>query len=293
MGTILVVGAAVMDLNMAVARLPRPGETLVDGRHYAAPGGKGANQAVAAARAGAKVEWRGCLGNDPWGERILAELSAAGVDVTRAQVVADATTSVAVILVGGGENLIAVDLGANRLVRPEEVAAGPEHCALLLQMELEPQVNEAAIAAARACGIPVILNPAPARSLSLVDPSAVAWITPNELEAEQLTGEEIPEAAASNLHELGFAGVVVTLGARGALISVAATGPVRVDAPAVERVMDTVGAGDTFNGYFVAGIVAGMDPVDATERAVRAASLSVTRPGAIPAIPHVSELASC
>lgn len=285
------VGAAVMDLNMAVRRLPRPGETLVDGRHYAAPGGKGANQAVAAARAGAKVEWLGCVGNDPWGERILTELRTAGVDVSRAQVAGDVTTSVAVILVGGGENLIAVDLGANRLVRPEVVAAGPEHCALLLQMELEPRVNEAAIASARARGIPVILNPAPARSLAGVDPNAIAWLTPNELESEQLTSEEIPEAAASNLHERGFGGVVITLGARGALVSVAGSGPVRVDAPAVGRVLDTVGAGDTFNGYFAAGIVAGMDPVAATERAVRAASLSVTRLGAIPAIPHLSELA--
>jgi len=282
-----------MDLTMAVARLPRPGETLVDGRHYAAPGGKGANQAVAAARAGADVEWRGCVGKDAWGERILAELRGAGVDVARATVSEEVTTSVAVILVGGGENLIAVDLGANRLVRPEEVVVGPEHCALLLQMELEPPVNKAAIAAARERGIPVILNPAPARSLARVDPTSIAWITPNELEAAQLTGEEIPEAAASNLHELGFAGVVVTLGARGALVSLAGSGPIRVDAPAVDHVVDTVGAGDTFNGYFAAGIVAGMDPVAATVRAVRAASLSVTRPGAIPAIPHLSELASC
>lgn len=282
-----------MDLNMAVARLPRPGETLVDGRHYAAPGGKGANQAVAVARAGAKVEWRGCVGKDAWGELILTELRAAGVDVTRSQMTENTTTSVAVILVGGGENLIAVDLGANRLVRPEDVVVSPEHCALLLQMELEPAVNASAIASAKSRGIPVFLNPAPARSLAEIDPSAIAWITPNELEADQLTGEEIPEAAASTLHERGFAGVVITLGARGALVSVAGCAPKRVDAPMVEHVVDTVGAGDTFNGYFVAGIVAGMDPVAATERAVRAASLSVTRPGAIPAIPRVGELTSC
>lgn len=282
-----------MDLTMAVSRLPNPGETLVDGMFYTAPGGKGANQAVAAARAGATVEWRGCVGNDLWGSQILHELRAAGVDVSRARIAEGVSTSVAMIFAGGGDNSIAVDLGANRLLEPADVGASWDADALLIQLEIELEVNLAAIESAAAQGIPVILNPAPARDLGRLDPSHIAWITPNELEAEQLTGESIPEAAAAALHAQGYAGVVITLGARGALLSMLGHDPLRIPAPTVDCVVDTVGAGDTFNGYFCCGCTDGLDPVAAAKRAVQAASLSVQRAGAIPSIPTRFELGTC
>jgi ribokinase len=279
---VVVVGSVNADLVVAVDALPGPGETVAGGRFARWGGGKGANQAVAAARLGASVALVGAVGDDAFGDDALRELAAEGVDVSGVARVG-APTGVALIVVdASGENQIAVASGANAAVT---VPAAPFKDAIVL---LGHEVPDAAVVAgAEAGGRHVILNPAPARD---IDPCVLAVrpiLTPNASEAAQLTGERDPEAAARALAARTGAPVLVTLGADGALLLDGDAE--RIPAPRVDAV-DTTGAGDTVNGALAAELAAGRELRDAVRFALAAAALSTTAEGARGGMPRREEV---
>jgi len=282
---LLVVGSVNADLTVVADTLPGPGETVTGGRFSRGQGGKGANQAVAARRAGAEVRLVGAVGDDDHGRSARAALEAEGVDTRDLAVVAGTPTGVALIAVdAGGANQIAVASGANERVDPRaagEAVAGLDagRAAVLLSFELPDAPLEAAAAAAFASGLPLVVNPAPARPLAEALAACRPLLTPNEPEAAELTGHDDPEQAARALVALTRAPVVMTLGRAGALLAEPAGGVTRVPAPAV-TVVDTTGAGDVFSGVLAAGLAARRELPAAVEAAVLAASRSVTAPGA-------------
>jgi len=285
---VIVVGSINADLVVRAERLPAPGETVTGGRFSRHGGGKGANQAVAAARLGACVAMVGAVGDDDLGEEALALLAGEGVDVA-AVARAAAPTGVALIAVdAGGENQIAVASGANAELDPEAVeravrAAGPG--AVLLGHE----VPEAAVlAGARAARGPVVLNPAPARAVPDELAALGPVLTPNAGEACELTGEREPEAAARALAARTGAAVLVTLGAGGVLVLDGGETR-RLPAPRVDAV-DTTGAGDAFNGALATALAEGGDLRSAAAFAVAAAALSTRAAGAREGMPHRDEV---
>jgi ribokinase len=282
-GRVVVVGSINADLVVAVDRLPAAGETVTGGTFARHGGGKGANQAVAAARLGAEVAMVGAVGDDDLGAQALAELEAEGVDVSCVARLAGETTGVAAIVVdAAGENQIAVASGANARLAAEHVPdglfAGPPGVVLLGH-----EVGDAALVAAAAAaeGWTLVLNPAPARAIAVRG----AIVTPNASEAEHLTGEPDPRAAARALRARTGAPVLVTLGARGALLD-----GEEIPAPSV-RPVDTTGAGDTVNGALAAELARGADLADAARFAVAAAALSTRAPGARGGMPRRDEVA--
>lgn len=289
--SVVVVGALNVDAVVRAPRLPAPGETVVGPRVTWHGGGKGANAAVAASRAGARTQLIGAVGADDQGRSTLRELSAEGVDISGVASLDDSATGVALIVVDvEAENQIAVGLGANADLSPEYVGRALERrlesagC-VLVSTEITPGAVIAAVDAAARAGVPVILNPAPviaAVARCLVNASV---ITPNESEADlllELIGGSLDarrERRWSELAERAAASVVVTLGAAGVAVAKPGEPVVVVDAPSVSAV-DTTGAGDTFNGVLAARLAAGDDLEQAVTFAVAAASLSVTRAGA-------------
>jgi len=297
MTRVVVVGSVNVDLVVSVGRLPRAGETVAGGTFARHGGGKGANQAVAAARLGARVAIVGAVGADELGEEALAELAGEGIDVDHVTRLDGVATGVAAIVVDeSGENQIAVASGANA----ELDAAAVERAlaALLSQGGSDPpgavllvnEVPEAAVAAglraASSTGWLVVLNPAPARPAG-ADLGGVI-LTPNADEARELTGEEDVEAAARVLAERTGAAVLVTLGADGALLLDGGEAQ-RLTAPPVD-VVDTTGAGDTVNGALAAGLAAGRPLAEAVRFALAAAALSTTAAGARTAMPRRDEV---
>jgi len=281
---ILVVGSINVDLVVAADHLPRPGETVAGGRLERSGGGKGANQAVAAVRAGAAVTLVGAVGADDFGAGALDELRAEGVDTAGVIRLEGVATGVALIVVDrAGDNQIAVASGANHALAAEHVRAaaagpvGPPGC-VLTSFELRDDAVLAGAEIARAAGCPLVVNPAPARQLSDALCRLGPIVTPNRTEAAQLTGASDPDAAARALAARTGAPVVVTLGSEGALVT-DATGSQHVPAPSVQAV-DTTGAGDAFNGVLAAELARGAAMPAATATAVRAAARSVTRTGA-------------
>jgi ribokinase len=275
-GSVVVVGSINVDLVVTLERLPAPGETVIGGRFARHGGGKGANQAVAAARAGAAVRFVGAVGADDFGGEAVAELAREGIDVSAIARLEDEATGVALIAVdGAGRNQIAVASGANARVDAAMVARAVGDLrpgdVCLLGFEIPDEAIVAAARAAAEAGAEIILNPAPARPLpdDLRGLGVVA--TPNADEARTLDG-----AAAIAAHTGGP--VIVTEGAAGAVLRDGAT-EIRLPAPAVD-VVDTTGAGDAFNGVLAAGLAAGLDLRTAAERAVEAASASVRVAGA-------------
>jgi ribokinase len=278
--SVLVVGSINVDITVHAERLPAPGETVAGGRLERTGGGKGANQAVAAARAGAAVVLVGAVGDDDFGAVALDELRAEGVDVTSVRRLAGAATGVALIVVDrAGDNQIAVASGANHQVSGDDVRAteGRPGC-VLASFELPDEPVLAAARIAREAGCPLIVNPAPARPLAPGLCELHPIVTPNRREAAEVTGEDDPEAAARALAARTGAPVVVTLGERGALVF-DATARDLVPAPRVHAV-DTTGAGDAFNGVLAAELARGRELRAAVEAAVAAAAQSVTRAGA-------------
>ncbi len=282
---VLVVGSVNVDLTVVAARLPGPGETVTGGRFARGHGGKGANQAVAARRAGADVRLVGAVGDDDHGRWARAALEGEGVDCRRLATAPDAPTGVALIAVAAdGANQIAVASGANALVDPraaEDAVADldPERSAVLLSFELPDAPLEAAARAAAAVGVPIVVNPAPARPLTEALAACRPVLTPNEPEAAALTGHDDPEAAARELAARTGAPVVMTLGAAGALLIEPGASLTRFPAPPVQ-VVDTTGAGDVFSGVLATGLAERRPLADAVHAAAAAASRSVTTPGA-------------
>jgi ribokinase len=285
-GTVVVVGSINVDLVFGVERLPRPGETVTGGTFERHGGGKGANQAVAAARAGATVRFVGAVGNDDPGTQALCELQQEGVDVSQVVRLDSVATGVASIVIDAdGENQIAVASGANgeldeRIV--EHALASiklPRDGVLLLNFEIRDPALLAAARSAAAAGIEtIVVNPAPARALPPELTELRPLLTPNAIEAAALADERDPESAARALSARTHAPVIVTLGAEGALI---VTGKVceRFGAPVV-RAVDTTGAGDVFNGVVAASLANGRSISDAVPLAVQAAAESVQHRGA-------------
>ena len=285
---IIVVGSINVDLVVRTERLPTAGETVTGGRFSRHGGGKGANQAVAAARLGARVAMVGAVGDDDLGAEALALLAGEGVDVD-AVARSAAPTGVALIAVdAAGENQIAVASGANAELDADAVdravrAAGPG--AVLLGHE----VPEAAVlAGARAARGPVVLNPAPARPVPDELAALGPLLTPNAGEACELTGEREPEAAARALAARTGAPVLVTLGERGVLVLDGGAAE-RLAAPRVDAV-DTTGAGDAFNGALATALAEGRDLRAAAAFAVAAAALSTRAAGAREGMPRREEV---
>lgn len=295
---LVVVGSSNTDLVIRLDRLPRPGETRLGGEFSLAAGGKGANQAVAAARAGARVALVARVGRDLFGDRALAGFRRAGLQVKYVRRDPRAPSGVALIFVArNGENCIAVAGGANARLSPADVhrarPAIARAAAVLLQLESPLETVTAAATLAAHAGGQVILNPAPARDLPDTLLRRVTLLTPNETEAEALTGmrvrdERSARRAAERLLARGVGTVVITLGARGAYV---AGGDLRQRVPGFRvRAVDTVAAGDVFNGALAVALAEGRPLLEAVRFANAAAAISVTRPGAQPSAPRREEI---
>jgi ribokinase len=286
--TITVLGSYNTDLIVGLERLPRPGETILGGQFQTAAGGKGANQAVAAARAGGRIRFIARVGRDSFGDRAIAALRDDGIDVSHVSRDSRNPSGVALILVDQkGENSIAVASGANAGLAVSHVRQAREAIEtaqiLLLQLETPLPSVAAAVRIAARCGTRVILNPAPARSLADELLRQVSILTPNESEAQMLTGIRqngiaAAERAALQLRRRGVPTVIVTLGARGALVA-SDTGTALVRGFKVKAV-DTTAAGDTFNGALAVALTEGQPLEKAVQFANAAAAISVTRVGA-------------
>lgn len=289
---IVVVGSANTDLVVRGERIPRPGETVLGGDLLRAPGGKGANQAVAAARLGAAVTLVARVGDDEFGREALAGFAREGIDISHCHVDPDAPSGVALILVDGrGENAITVAPGANGRLSPSDVdtAASAIRSADLLLLQLETPLATVLHAAriARAAGVPVLLDPAPAPPEGLPDDlvTLVSILKPNATEAARLAGHADDDAAAAarSLVGRGPELVIVTLGAAGALVATA-DGIGRVPAYPV-RAVDSTAAGDAFTAALAVGLAERRPPLEAARRAAAAGALAATRPGAQPSLP--------
>ncbi|NDL64855.1 ribokinase [Acerihabitans arboris] len=295
---LVVLGSINADHILNLKHFPRPGETVIGGNYRVAFGGKGANQAVAAGRSGADIAFIARVGDDDIGASIRRQLQADNIDVRPVEPSAGAATGVALIFVNAeGENVIGIDPGANAAVTPaylaryEQVVANAS--ALLMQLESPLDTVIAAARLARDHQTRVILNPAPARQLPDELLVLVDIITPNETEAEQLTGVTISDDAAAAraaqvLHDKGITTVIITLGSRGVWLSEGGNG---VLVPGFKvRAVDTIAAGDTFNGALMTALLEGRDMRSAVRFAHAAAAIAVTRPGAQPSIPWRDEI---
>lgn len=296
---IVVVGSSNTDMVVKAARIPAPGETVLGGAFVMAAGGKGANQAVAAARLGAEVTLVARLGADPLGDEAIAGYQKDSILTDLIVRDPDRPTGVALILVDAhGENSITVALGANEALSPDDVERAADRIrtadAVVMQLEVPLAAVERAAAIARAAGVPVILDPAPAPDGGLPEALLrnVTCLKPNESEAERLTGISVSdlasaERAARALQELGPRTVIITLGSQGAIV---------VDEAAVHHVpayrvtaVDTTAAGDAFTGAFATAVGAGAALVEAVRRAAAAGALAATRMGAQPSLPTQAE----
>jgi ribokinase len=289
---IVVFGSMNMDLMVRVARAPRGGETLQGRSFLANPGGKGANQAVACARQGARVAMVGCVGDDGFGKTLRNALAADGIDVAHVRTAGE-STGVAVVMVDDeGENRITVVPGANELLKADAEALAGKY--LLLQCEVPmPEVVSAA-RTMRAKGATVVMNPAPVCKLPDELWSLVDILVVNEIEAAELSGLPVAApasaaAAATSLRRRGPSATIVTLGNQGVLVADEA-GCRHFPALAV-KVVDTTAAGDTFIGAMCAARAAGLSMDAAVTRGIQAATICVTRAGAQASIPYLHELA--
>jgi ribokinase len=297
---ILVLGSFVADVAFRAARLPAWGETLMGSGFALGPGGKGSNQAVAAARAGAEVQMLSRLGDDAFGRLARETWTADGIDASLVENCETATGS-AVILIDEvkGENAIIVVPGACFTLRPKDVEAAAEAIrsarVLLTQLELPLDTVECGLRLAREAGVRTILNPAPAQSLSDEVLGLADFLIPNEGEAALLTGLPVEskaqaEVAARVLMGRGARCVIVTLGAQGALVCVEGEEAVLVDALHAGPVLETTGAGDAFCGGFAAALSEGRSLLEAARFGCATAGISVTRAGTAPSMPRRDEI---
>jgi len=298
---VVVIGSINMDLVVQLARLPRPGET-VQGREFRQfPGGKGANQAVAAARLGAPCSLVGRVGRDAFGEQLVASLRSCGVDTTHVVATDGRSSGIAVIGVeDSGQNAIAVVAGANGIVTPRDVAAVEDLLSqadvLLLQLEIPLETVEAALRTARRRGVLTVLDPAPAPAAMPPPLFQVDVLCPNESEAETLTGTVIrdlagAEHAAQQLRRRGVRWPVITLGERGALLC-AEDGQCTLVPAFPIQARDTTAAGDAFAAAVGVTLAAGRPWPDAVCHGCAAGALAASRLGAQSAMPTLLEVES-
>ncbi|CAH2395679.1 ribokinase [Mesorhizobium ventifaucium] len=292
---IIVVGSINLDLIANVDRLPAPGETVRGSGFTTAPGGKGANQALAAARAGAKVRMVGAVGKDNFATEALALLRDGKIDLSGVGETFASTGTALIMVAGDGENVIAVVPGANDSVVTGDLSKAfmKKADVVLLQQEIPLQTVEAALDAARAAGAVTVLNTAPFRAEAAAFLGKADHVVANETEfdlygeALSLSGRDRPARMRDYAGKTGRT-IVVTLGGDGVL---AATPADLLMVPALNITpVDTVGAGDTFCGYFAAGLSSGLPLDQALARAAAAGSLACLKPGAQPAIPLAKEV---
>lgn len=290
---VVVVGSANTDMVVRVPNLPTPGETLLGSAFALMPGGKGANQAVAASRLGAVVTFVGCVGADSFGDMLVGNLENEGIHTQFIVRDPDAPTGVALITVDEtfGENTIVVAPGANaRLSSPlVDLAAAAIRDAdvVLCQLEIPMETVLFTLQTARAANVLTILNPAPAQALSDEMLSSVSVLTPNQTEAAQILGGDYdPSASALMLKHRGVQNVVVTLGSAGARLVTHTSENTLVPAFPAAHVADTTAAGDCFTGALAVALGEGMALEDAVKFAAAAASLSVETEGAQPSLPN-------
>ncbi len=291
---IVVVGSVTMDLVTRARQIPRTGETLIGTSFETTPGGKGANQAVAAARLGYPVKMSGMVGDDAYGQALLDNLATAGVDTCAMARVPGSSGLAPMFVAASGDNAIVVVPGANGKV---DCAAVDRQAALirsagmvLCQLELPLETVSHTLALCAEAGVPVMLDPAPAAPLPDTIWSQVAWFTPNETEAAFYLGETLQvEDGAKHLLARGLTGVVLKRGSEGSYVAVTG-GKAAWVKPFPVNAIDTVGAGDCFNGAFAVALLEGLDPWSAARFASAAAAISVTRHGAQASMPSRADV---
>jgi ribokinase len=298
MNEILVIGSSNTDMVIKTEKIPAPGETILGGKFLLTPGGKGANQAVAAIRLGGKVTFLMKRGNDLFGNQTVGLLMREGIDTEYVIKDNDLPSGVALIIVDSkGENSIVVAPGSNSNLNPHDIPAVLFDCSrfalMLLQLEIPIQTVEYCAREASKCGMKIILNPAPAQPLSEELLKCVDLVTPNEIEAEALSGMKINDVksaakAAEAIQSKGVKNVIITMGEKGAyVVSKKFTGVV----PGIKvNAVDTTGAGDIFNGALAVALAEGMDYREAVVFANKAAAISVTRMGAQASAPFRNEI---
>ena len=296
---VTVMGSFVADLAFRIDRVPAWGETLMGQSFKLGPGGKGSNQAVAAARAGGKVSFISKLGPDPFGDMARSLYAAEGIDTQFLFSTMSATGAAAIIVDDGrGENAIVVVPGACFEVTTAEIDQTRELIAnssiFVAQLELSLPVVEHGLALAHALGVSTILNPAPAAPLPESIFQHIDYITPNETETAALTGIVVAsiayaERAANAFLARGVRNAIITLGAQGAFVKNAR---IKAHVPAIDagKVVETTGAGDAFNGGLAVALSEGMDLVDAVRFGCATAGISITRPGTAPSMPTRAEI---
>ncbi len=293
---IVVFGSLNVDVMIAVDHLPLPGETVLGPGYQLTAGGKGANQALAAARAGGAVTMIGCVGGDPLAETALTDLRAAGVDLNHLTTVADPTGLAAICVDKLGENHVVVASGANRQTKASQLAdsfLGPQ-TVLVLQMEVPLPENWALIRRAKAKGTRILLNVAPAAPIPTDVLSLVDWLIVNENEARQIAtslGNKIEDARAATKFIAGESKttVIVTLGAAGAGAYLKDGSDLSVGALKIQPI-DTVGAGDSFVGGFAAALDRGKTLAEALRYASVGGALACLHPGAQPSLPLLAAI---
>jgi ribokinase len=300
--TVLVLGSFVADVAFRAARLPAWGETLMGSGFALGPGGKGSNQAVAAARAGARVQMASKLGGDAFGELARSTWAEAGIDASLTPSCGAATGAAAILIdEARGENAIIVVPGACFTITVDEVNAMAESIRaakiFLTQLEMPVEIVERGLRIAREAGVTTILNPAPAPAAPLPDSliELADFLVPNETEAAILTGlpvetVEQAERAAAALVSRGARNVILTLGARGALVRSAEGKSTMVDALDAGPVLETTGAGDAFCGGLAAALAEDQPLREAVRFGCATAGISVTRAGTAPSMPRRAEI---
>ncbi len=295
-GKIVVIGSSNTDMVVQSGHLPLPGETVLGGEFIMNPGGKGANQAVASAKLNGDVTFIARVGNDVFGQEAMKGFHSHKIDTSFVVVDRESPSGVALIMVDDkGENCISVALGANAAMQNADIVNEviSQASFVLIQLEIPIDVVEHAVKLAEQEGVMVVLNPAPAQILSDDLLALLYIITPNETEAELLTGikvtnEETARKAAQALKRKGVDVVVITMGAQGAYL-LSDEEDQMIASPKVKAV-DTTAAGDTFNGALVVGLSEGMLLIDAIKFANKAAAFSVTRMGAQASVPSRKDI---
>ena len=291
---IVVVGSVTMDMVTLTPQIPRIGQTVIGTSFSTTPGGKGANQAVAAARLGYPVQFVGKVGDDVYGPQLIDNLSRAGVDTSVIAAAPGSSGLAPIFLAESGQNAIVVVPGANGKV---DCAYVGQHIdvirnagMVLCQLELPMSTIDHTLALCAELGVPVMLDPAPAAALSASVWTQVAWFTPNETEAAfYLDDDSSPESVAQHLLDRGLCNVILKRGSEGAYVATA-DGKAGWIKPFSVDAIDTVAAGDCFNGAFAVALLEGKDPLAAARFACAASAISVTRRGAQASMPSRADV---